>query len=50
MVRPGLNIELWDFREIIREIGAKSSEKNAYFTNDTMRKLRLFAKAFMEDN
>src|SRR2546428_4985962 len=30
-------IELWDFREIVKEIGSVSMAKSSYFTDDTLR-------------
>ncbi|RME61396.1 hypothetical protein D6779_00130 [Candidatus Parcubacteria bacterium] len=36
---------LWDFREIIREIGERFKKTRTYFADDTLRTLQLFAKA-----
>jgi hypothetical protein len=36
---------LWDFRAIIREIGERFKDTRAYFADDTLRTLQLFAKA-----
>jgi hypothetical protein len=38
-------IELWDFRELMREIADLGREKRTYFGDDTLRTLTLFAKA-----
>ena len=38
-------IILWDFRELLRDIGETFTEVRTYFTDDTMRTLQLFAKA-----
>ena len=38
-------IELWDFRDILKEIAASSEKKRIYFTDDTLRTLQLFARA-----
>ena len=38
-------IQLWDFRDILREISASSERKRVYFTDDTLRTLQLFARA-----
>ena len=38
-------IQLWDFRDILREIAASSERKRIYFTDDTLRTLQLFARA-----
>jgi len=37
-------ITLWDFRKMIQEIGERFKRTNAYFTDDTLRTLQLFAK------
>ncbi len=42
-------IILWDFRELLRDIGEAFSEVRTYFTDDTMRTLQLFAKALDTD-
>ena len=36
---------LWDFRDMIRELGERFKKTRAYFTDDTLRTLQLFAKA-----
>ena len=41
-------IELWDFRQIVKEIGSVSMAKSSYFTDDTLRTIQLFAKALLE--
>ncbi len=38
-------VELWDFRDILKEISEKSREYRTYFTDDTMRTLQLMAMA-----
>ena len=38
-------IELWDFRDIIREIGDKIRGASEYFADDTLRTLNLFIHA-----
>ena len=38
-------ILLWDFRDIISEIGLTYKKNNAYFTDDTLRTLQLYSKA-----
>jgi hypothetical protein len=38
-------VELWDFRQILRDIADRSENKSGYFTDDTMRTLQLMAKA-----
>ena len=38
-------IELWDFRDLMREIARTFREKRTYFTDDTMRTLHLFSRA-----
>lgn len=44
-VAQEVGIELWDFKEILREIAEISSSGKSYFTDDTMRTLQLMAKA-----
>lgn len=39
------DIELWDFRRLMREIAKIGGDKRTYFTDDTLRTLSLFAKA-----
>jgi len=41
-------IELWDFRDILKEIAASSEKKRVYFTDDTVRTLQVFARAQKE--
>lgn len=36
---------LWDFRDLMREMADEFKNKRAYFTDDTMRTLHLFARA-----
>jgi hypothetical protein len=43
-----VNIQLWDFREILREIANSFEEKRVYFTDDTLRTLQLFARAAID--
>jgi hypothetical protein len=38
-------IMLWDFRNILRDIGEAFYRERVYFTDDTMRTLQLFARA-----
>jgi hypothetical protein len=38
-------VELWDFRDILRDIEEHCREKSSYFTDDTLRTLQLMAKA-----
>ena len=38
-------VELWDFRNILKEIAEKSRADRTYFTDDTMRTLQLMALA-----
>jgi len=39
------DVELWDFREILKEIAQRSQSDPTYFTDDTMRTLQLMAMA-----
>lgn len=39
------NIYLWDFRDIITEIGVQIKSDNTYFTDDTLRTIHLYIKA-----
>jgi hypothetical protein len=41
-------IELWDFRELMRDIAELGRHDRTYFTDDTLRTLTLFAKATSE--
>ena len=38
-------VELWDFKEILKEIAAKYRSDRTYFTDDTLRTLQLMAMA-----
>ncbi len=38
-------IQLWDFRNIVREIANTCRDKKTYFTDDTFRTIQLYAKA-----
>jgi hypothetical protein len=38
-------IELWDFRELMRDIATLGKDKRTYFGDDTLRTLTLFARA-----
>jgi hypothetical protein len=38
-------VELWDFRQIMREIDVSIRGKRSYFTDDTLRTISLFARA-----
>jgi hypothetical protein len=42
-------IILWDFRELLRDIGEVFSDVRTYFTDDTLRTLQLFSKALETD-
>lgn len=42
------DVELWDFREILKEIAQRSQSDRTYFTDDTMRTLQLMAMATRE--
>jgi len=37
--------ELWDFRNLMREIATPGRDKRTYFGDDTLRTLTLFEKA-----
>lgn len=39
------DIELWDFRDLVKEIIKALQGKRTYFTDDTMRTLHLYARA-----
>ena len=39
------NIELWDFRRLMRELDASIKNKRSYFTDDTLRTIGLYARA-----
>jgi len=43
-----LGIELWDFRQIMREIAESCKGTRMYFTDDTLRTLHLFCLAGRE--
>ena len=38
-------VELWDFRDLVREIAERYKGQRQYFTDDTLRTLHLFALA-----
>lgn len=39
------NIQIWDFRRLLREIADTNRKHKAYFTDDTARTIQLFAMA-----
>jgi hypothetical protein len=39
------DIDLWDFRELLRQIAAANRDHRTYFTDDTARTIQLFAMA-----
>jgi hypothetical protein len=39
------NIQLWDFRDLLKEIAEANRDHRAYFTDDTARTIQLFAMA-----
>jgi hypothetical protein len=39
------DIELWDFRDLLRQIAAANRDHRTYFTDDTARTIQLFAMA-----
>lgn len=41
-------IELWDFRQIMREIAQSIQKTRSYFTDDTLRTINLFARALAD--
>jgi hypothetical protein len=41
-------IELWDFRQIMREIARSIINKRSYFTDDTLRTIHLFQRALAD--
>jgi hypothetical protein len=41
-------IELWDFRQIMREIARSIIDKRSYFTDDTLRTIHLFQRALAD--
>ena len=41
-------IELWDFRQIMREIAQSIRNTRSYFTDDTLRTINLFARALAD--
>ncbi len=43
------NIELWDFRNLIKEIAQTFKGNHGYFKDDTLRTLQLFARASEEN-
>ncbi len=40
------SILLWDFREILKEIGATCRNNSTYFSDDTLRTIQLFLRSF----
>jgi hypothetical protein len=42
------HIELWDFRELMRQIADSIRDRRSYFTDDTLRTINLFVRA-LED-
>ena len=38
-------IQLWDFRSLMREIADSIHGKRSYFTDDTLRTINLFVRA-----
>jgi hypothetical protein len=38
-------IELWDFRELMRQIADSIRDRRSYFTDDTLRTINLFVRA-----
>lgn len=42
-------VELWDFKEILREIAKRCRSDRSYFTDDTMRTLQLMAKVMKQE-
>ncbi len=45
IVAEELKIELWNFKEIIKEIADTFHKERTYFTDDTLRTLQLFSRA-----
>jgi hypothetical protein len=41
-------IQLWDFRELMREIADSIQGKRSYFADDTLRTIGLFARALRD--
>jgi hypothetical protein len=41
-------IELWDFRQLMREIAQSIRDTRSYYTDDTLRTINLFARAAPE--
>jgi hypothetical protein len=39
------SIDLWDFRDLLRQIAAANKDHTTYFTDDTARTIQLFAMA-----
>jgi hypothetical protein len=37
--------QLWDFRDVLRQIAAASKDRRTYFTDNTARTIQLFAMA-----
>jgi hypothetical protein len=42
-------IELWDFRQIMRQIDSSIRGKRSYFTDDTLRTIGLFARSIDDE-
>ncbi len=40
-----LQIQLWDFQTILKEIAESFRKDRTYFTDDTLRTLQLFSRA-----
>ena len=38
-------VQLWDFRDLLRQIASASKDQRTYFTDDTARTIQLFAMA-----
>jgi len=38
-------VQLWDFRDLLRQIAVASKDQRTYFTDDTARTIQLFAMA-----
>lgn len=43
-----VGVVLWDFRDILREVGDLCRKEKSYFTDDTLRTLQLFTRASSE--
>lgn len=42
-------IELWDFRKLMREIANSISGKRSYFSDDALRTIGLFVRALEDE-